>query len=373
MQNMTRIVLTGGVSGGHTYPLVAVAREIRHQVPDAQFLFLGPKGKFEVVAMREEGITARYLITGKWRRYFSFLNFVDLFRIPIGFLQSLWHLFWFMPDAVFSKGGSASVPVVVAAWLYRIPILLHDSDAKSGAANRFCARFATRVAIAYENVRADFPASKIALTGNPVRQEMMQGDVARGIEAMHLRIDLPTILVIGGSQGAQAINRHILEILPALLEQNIQVVHQTGESNLEGVVRAVTDFGINVSESLYRPVGFMDAQTLADMYQVAQVVVSRAGAGSISELAANKKASVLIPLPSAANDEQRLNAYEIQETGGAIVVEEKNLTEHVFLEVLQELLHDGEKRELLGERLAAFYHPDAEERIAQALLDMTRQ
>ncbi len=366
-----RIVLTGGVSGGHTYPLLAVAESVRAQHPGpVEFLFVGAKGKIETEAMEAAGIPQKYVAFGKWRRYFSVENFTDLFKIPFGFLQALWYLLWYMPDVVFAKGGSASVPVAAAAWLYRIPVLIHDSDAVAGLANRLLGRFATRIAIAYEGARQFFPAEKTALTGNPVRKEMLQGNVAEALDTFRLVPTKPLLLVLGGSQGARAINEHLLAVLPALVEKGYQVVHITGDKNFDEVIQATHEFGLDVEHGPYRPIPFLGAKPLADMYAAAQVVLSRAGAGTIAELAANKKAVILVPLKGSANDEQRMNAYELAEHGAVKVLEEANLTEHLVLENLEELLNNKELRDRMGQALYPFYHPDAADRIAQALQEL---
>lgn len=370
-QDTLRIVLTGGVSGGHTFPLLAVAQSLRAKYPEPiEFLFIGAKGKIEIEAMAEASIPAKYITSGKWRRYFSFKNFLDLFKLPFGFLQALWHLLWFMPDVVFSKGGSASVPVVLAAWLYRIPVLLHDSDAAAGLANRLSAHFVDRIAIAYETARAFFPAEKTALTGNPLRIELTQGNVADGLDTFSLHPNAALLLVLGGSQGAQAINEHLLAVLPALLEKGYQIVHVTGTNNFEAVVEATKSYGLDTEKGPYRPLPFVQAHDLANLYAAAQVVLSRAGAGTIAELAANKKACILVPLKSAANDEQRMNAYELAETGAVKVLEEANLTEHIVLENLEELLTNKELREKMGEALFSFYHPEAADHIAEGLIQL---
>ena len=370
-KDTVRIVLTGGVSGGHTFPLLAVAQSIRtkYQEP-VEFLFVGARGKIEAEAMTEAGIPQKYIAYGKWRRYFSLQNFTDLFKIPFGFLQALWHLLWFMPDVVFAKGGSASVPVVLAAWVYRIPILIHDSDAVAGVANRFLATFVDRIAIAYEGARAFFPARKTALTGNPVRSEIMQGDIARAIDTFSLRADAPLLLVLGGSQGAMVLNRHLLAVLPTLLEKGYQVVHLTGENNYTSVVEAVKAYGLDIAQGPYRPLAFVGAQGLADLYAASLVVLSRAGAGTIAELAALKKAAILVPLQGAANDEQRMNAYELAERGAVKVLEEANLTEHLLVENIEELVQNASLRQEMGEALYPFYHPEAAARIADALIEM---
>lgn len=366
-----RVVLTGGISGGHTFPLIAVARSLRRQFPkEVEFLFIGSRGRFESEAMAAENIPTKYILTGKWRRYFSLLNLVDFFRIPIGFIQALWHLLFFMPEAVFSKGGSASVPVVLAAWIYRIPIVIHDSDAVAGKANRFLARFATRIAIAYPSAHQYFPEQKTALTGNPLREEILSGDASRAAKRYGFSEEKLTVLVLGGSQGAAALNEATLRILPSLLEKGVQIIHQTGADHYEVVKSAVEEYGIALGTSGYIAVPFLSVDDLADVYALTSIVLSRAGASSIAELAATKKSAILIPLASAANDEQRMNAYAIAEIGGALVLEEPNLGTHMLLEKLVELIDHPEVRASMSEKIASFYHPDAADAIALGMHEL---
>ena len=374
MTEPLRIVLTGGVSGGHTFPLIAVAEKITEQTNgNVEFLFIGPKGRFGAEAMEERGIPVRLVSTGKLRRYFSFQNFIDPFLIPIGCIQSLWHLYQFLPDAVFSKGGSASVPVVLAAWLYRIPVLIHDSDAVAGMANKFMGRFATKVAIAYPTAREFFPSDKVALTGNPVRGDILDGSRERGYQELGLDPDKTTIFVIGGSLGATKLNEAVLQVLPQLLKENIQVVHQTGEEHIARIESAVKEYGITPGVSGYVPKAFLSAALLGDVYALADIVISRAGAGSIAELAAHGKTCILVPLPSAANDEQKKNAYAIAHIGGASVLEEPNLSEHILIQEIHDLLGDQPRRAQMGEAIRAFYHEDAAKMLAQGVLSMIKQ
>lgn len=366
-----RIVLTGGLSGGHTFPLIAVAREIRTLTEgEVDFLFIGSHGPFESEAMQAEGIRAKYILTAKWRRYFSWLNFLDFFKFPFACIQALWYLLWFMPDAVFSKGGAASVPIAFAAWVYRIPVLLHDSDAVAGRANRFVARFAKRIAIAYEHARQFFPPEKVMLTGNPVRAEILNGNPSSAATMFGFDVNKPIILVMGGSLGARALNRLILKILPELLENGVQVLHLVGKENTAEVVQLAKEGGVTAETTTYRPVAFLSAEQMGVAYAAATLVISRAGAGSITELAATKKASILVPLPTAANDEQRLNAYEVASSGGALVIEEANVGEHIFTAQILELLNDEARRERMSEVINRFYHPEAAHLIAQGVVSM---
>lgn len=368
MAYIPRIVLAGGVSGGHTFPLLAVAHSLRKRFPDGvDFLFIGSKGQIESQSMADENIPAQYVWTGKMRRYFSLLNFSDPFKVPIGVIQALWKLFVYMPDVVFAKGGSASVPVVIAAWIYQIPVVIHDSDAVAGRANRFLARFATRIAIAYPSAEKYFPKGKTALTGNPVREEILQGDVTRAMSTFGLGSQKPTLLILGGSQGATILNESVLRILPELLRQGIQIIHQTGKENYEAILSVVRENGIEPVTSGYVVRDFLTVTELADALAVASLVLSRAGAGSIAELAATKKAVILVPLLNAANDEQRMNAYDIAGIGGAIVLEEPNLGEHILLQKINELMGNQELRMAMGEKIHVFYHPDAADTLADGL------
>lgn len=374
MAEPIRIVLTGGVSGGHTFPLIAVAEQIALQTnSNAEFLFIGPKGRFGAEVMEERGIPVKLVATGKLRRYFSLQNLIDPFYIPWGVIQSLWHLYQFVPDAVFSKGGSASVPVVIAAWLYRIPVLIHDSDAVAGMANKFMSRFATKIAIAYPSAHAFFPVEKTALTGNPVRADILDGSRERGYQELGLDPSKKTILAIGGSLGAMKLNEAVLHVLPELLREGVQVVHQTGQEHYGLIENAVKEAGIVPGgASGYVPKAFLPTELLGDVYALADVVISRAGAGSIAELAAHGKAVILIPLPSAANDEQKKNAYSIAHIGGASVLEEANLGEHILLHEIQALLADDAKRAQMGEAIKVFYHPEAAATLAAGVLSMIK-
>ncbi len=366
-----RIVLTGGLSGGHTFPLIAVAREIRAVTQgEVEFLFIGTKGPFEETAMRAEGIRAKYILTAKWRRYFSVLNYLDILKFPLACLQALWQLLWFMPDAIFSKGGAASVPIAIAAFVYRIPILLHDSDAIAGRANRWVSRFARRIAIAYDHARQYFPPEKTMLTGNPVRAEILEGNAADLQTVFGLDPTRPLILVIGGSLGARSLNRLVVLALPELLKQGIQVLHVVGKERGEEVLGLIREKGLDPGHSDYRAVSFLDARQMGIAYAAATIVISRAGAGSITELAATKKPALLVPLPTAANDEQRINSYEVAKVGGAIVVEEANVTENLLSSAIHKLLADPEKRAAMGEAINRFYHPDAARLIAEGIVSM---
>lgn len=366
-----KIVLTGGGTGGHIFPLIAVAKKIKEKVGAAEtveFLFVGPKGKLEEQLMSQAGIPTKAVMVGKLRRYFSFHHFSDPFKVAIGILQALWHLLVYMPDAIFSKGGYASVPVVLVGWLYRIPILIHESDSVPGATNDILGKLSERVAVSYEEAEKDFPASQVVLTGNPLREDISQGDPAAARAKFSLNEEKKVIFVYGGSQGARIINDKVLNILPQLLHK-YQVVHQTGEKNYAEVEHKAGELGIKAGREGYQPVAFVGPE-LKDILAVADLVITRAGANSLSEIAANGKPAIVVPLDNSANDHQRANAYAISRRGGCIVLEENNLGENLFLSRIEEVMNDEALRQKLSENIRHFYHPDAAEKIAEGILGM---
>lgn len=366
-----RIILTGGGTGGHLTPLIAVAKKIKEKVPEVEFYFIGPKGKMEDEIMGRENIPIRNILAGKLRRYFSFQNVVDFFKIPLGIIKSLWLLLVLMPDAIFSKGGYASFPVVVAGWLYRIPILIHESDSNPGLANSMLGKFSDRVAVAYVEAEKYFPAVQVVLTGNPLSERISQGDANRARQTFGLTESKKVIYVTGGSQGAKSINDKILRILPQLMHK-YQIIHQTGEYDFENVVRVAGEIGFKAGRDGYYPIAFIK-ENIEDVFAVADLVISRSSATTISEIAANKKPAILIPLETSASDHQRMNAYSLARIGGCIVMEENNMGEHMLLEKINEIMESETLRSKLSENIGTFYHPDAADKLADGILGMIKE
>lgn len=365
-----KIVLTGGGTGGHIIPLIAVARKIREKSPDTQFLFIGPEGDLEKKLFGQESIPTKKILTGKMRRYFSLLNFLDFFKIPLGVLQALSILLKNMPDAIFSKGGYASFPVVLVGWLYRIPILIHESDSVPGLANDILGKFCNRVAVSYPETQNDFAAAQVVMTGNPLREDIAKGSAQKAKTAFNTLDSKKTIFIYGGSQGSQLINDKILNILPSLLRK-YQVIHQTGIENLKDVEVKAGELGIKSGHDGYHPIAFV-GDDLKDILALADLVISRAGANSISEFAANGKATILIPLNRSANDHQKMNAYSLARVGGCVVLEENNLGESLLLGKINEIMENEELRNKLQANIKVFYHPDAADQIADGILGMIK-
>ena len=363
-----RIVLTGGGTGGLLVPLVAVAKKIKEHHTEAEFLFIGPNGTMEKKIIGEAGIPAKGVVVGKFRRYFSWRNFIDVAKVPLGIIQALWLMLVYMPDAVFSKGGYASLPVVLVGWLYRIPVFIHESDAMPGLANTFLARFSERVAVSYSQAEKYFPPLKVVFTGSPLRENITQGDAAIARSKFSLVESKKVIFIYGGSQGARNINNRIVNILPELLRK-YQIIHQTGTANYEEVVRKAGELGIKAGREGYHPVAFI-GEELKDILAVADLAIFRAGSSSIQEAAATGKPAILIPLPTSANDHQRMNAYAVAKDGGCVVLEEENLGEDILMNNIEEIMNDEELRNKLSTNIRTFYHPEATERIAKGIIGM---
>ena len=239
---MKKILFTGGGTGGHVLPIIAITREIRriYLGDDLQFFYLGPKDNFSSMLLSQEGIKVRTVFSGKIRRYFGlgtfFQNIFDiLFKIPLGTIQALFHIFFLAPDLIFSKGGFGSIPPVVAGWPLGVPIILHESDASPGLANKFLSRFALEIFVSFPVRQTEyFSPEKVISLGNPIREEVLTGSREEAKHLFKLSYEKPVILILGGSQGAQRINDRILGVLPQLLK-NFELILQCGEKNFKQV------------------------------------------------------------------------------------------------------------------------------------------
>ncbi len=374
-----KIILTGGGTGGHVYPLVSVFRSLKQiagqKLLTIDALYLGADG-FAKEELEKEGIKVKVISAGKMRRYFSILNFFDIFKVFFGFFQSLWLVWKFMPDVIFSKGGYGSVPVVIVGWIYRIPVFIHESDSVPGLSNKIATKFAARIGVSFPKALDYFPAEKTALVGNPIRTDLLQKiNKEDGIKHFGFASDKPIVLILGGSQGSQRINDLILEVLYDSIKNNIQILHQTGEKNFREVLAEAKIIIGNLPESYqkyYQAKGFFNEDEYALALACSDLVIARAGSGTIFELSAAKKPSILIPLPEAASDHQRENAFAYQKSGASIVFEEKNILPNLFLEQIVNLLQDKEKLNDLGNRANMFSQQNPSDNIAKEIFKILK-
>lgn len=371
---MLKIVLAGGGTGGHIMPLVAVVDEIRNQYKakfnePVEFLLITSVDEQFKEVIDQIKIPYKLISAGKLRRYLTVENFIDIFKIPMGILQSLWYIFWYMPDVIFSKGGYASFPVVVAGWLFRVPIVIHESDVVPGLANKVLSFFANKVAVSFEVTKDYFPARKVIWTGNPVRSDLFLGNKERAIETFGLSGKLPVLLVIGGSQGAKTINDYVLEVLPQLAKHS-EIIHICGINNYNEIKAAVNE--INFPEvNNYHLYPFL-TDNMKDAYAAADLIISRGGANIISEIIALGKASVLIPISCSAGDHQTKNAFYFSRRGGAIMVQECNLQVHMLTRKIITILDTPIERRKLERNAKMLAIPHAAELLAEEILKLVK-
>lgn len=374
-----KIVFTGGDTGGHFYPIIAIAEAIRdlvrkQYIVSPQLYYIATK-PFDPQALFENEITFLKSPAGKIRRYPSIRNFTDMILTAIGFLWSFVQLIRLYPDVVISKGGYASVPTVLAAALLRIPIIVHESDAKPGRANLLGARFATKVAISFDTAASYFPQkvrTKIARTGTPVRKAFFLPAPKDAVALLGIDLKVPTILVLGGSLGSSRINETILAALPDLVNI-VNIIHQTGKQGFQGT-KEVAELALENSHNAkrYHPFAYLSTNSLREAAEISFLIVSRAGSGSIAEISVWKRPAILIPIPEEISHDQKTNAYTFAKTGAAIVLEENNLKPHVLISSIKSFVDDAEKTKHMAEASATFTEPDAANLVAQEALDIAR-
>ncbi len=370
-----KILLTGGGTGGHFYPIIAIAQELnviakenRLLAPTLYFMSTDP---YNEGLLFENSITFQKVTSGKIRRKSSpinfLLNFFDIWRIGVGTFSAVIRMFMLYPDAVFGKGGYTSFPALFAARVLRIPVIIHESDSKPGKVNTWAGKFATKIAISYPEAASYFPREKTAYTGNPIRKEI-QGIITSGAhEILKLDPEIQTILILGGSQGARFINEAIMNTLPALVEK-YQIIHQTGKKNL-AVVQETKNVVLNGNKfaSRYRPYDYLDNLKLRAAAGAADLIISRAGS-TIFEIACWGKPSIIIPIPEETSHDQRSNAYAYARSGASEVIEEKNLTENILISEINRILGDKQEMENMKKSAEAFSRVDSARLIAQEII-----
>lgn len=322
---MKRIVLTGGGTAGHVTPNIALLPSL--QEAGYEITYVGSYEGIEKKLIEDFNIPYVGISTGKLRRYFDPQNFTDPFRVLKGFSEAKKFLKEYKPDVVFSKGGFVSVPVVRAAAALKIPCIIHESDMTPGLANKLCFPVATKICCNFPETFGTLPEKKAVLTGTPIRKELSEGSKLAGLDMCGFTANKPVIMVIGGSLGAANVNKVVRDALPQLLE-DFQVVHLCGKDKLDNLL--LTTEG-------YKQFEYIKAE-LKDIFAMADVVISRAGANAICELLALRKPNILIPLPAASSrGDQLLNADSFEKQGFSIVLHEDDLTTKLLVDKVQEL------------------------------------
>jgi UDP-N-acetylglucosamine--N-acetylmuramyl-(pentapeptide) pyrophosphoryl-undecaprenol N-acetylglucosamine transferase len=368
-----KILLTGGGSGGHFYPLIAVAESIneiakKENLVSAKIFFMSDS-PYDAESLIENDITFIPIPAGKIRRYSSISNFFDIFKTFWGIIVALKKVFGLYPDIIFSKGAYASFPVLVAARLLRIPVIIHESDSVPGKTNLWAGKFAVKIAVSYPDTVKYFPESKVAFTGNPLRKAVLNIDKNGAHEYLDLEKDIPTILIIGGSLGAKLINERILNSLPKLIEK-YQILHQTGKNNVQEVSEvSKIILGNNPNKNRYRIFDYLNNLTLTMAAGASNLIISRAGS-TIFEIATWGIPSIVIPITESNGNHQRMNAYAYARSGAASVIEESNLTTNVLLGEIDRIIQDKNLREKMSIAAKNFAQPEAADKIAREIISI---
>lgn len=368
-----KILFTGGGTAGHFYPLIAVAEALRDIVKeekliDPQLYYAGPVA-FDQDALFLNDIQFVHTSAGKVRRYFSLMNVVDFFKTAWGVTVSIFRIFFLYPDVIFSKGGYASFPTLLAAKLFRIPVVIHESDTVPGRVSLWSGKFATKVAVSYAHAAQYFPKEKVAVTGNPIRRSIANKTKEGAHQFLGLEEKVPVILVMGGSQGAQAINDVILRALPQLVSK-YQIIHQTGEANLTEVQQlAAVILGDSEYKQRYHVFPYLNEQALRMAAGAADLVISRAGS-TLFEIAAWGLPSIVVPIARDITEHQSTNAIAYAKTGAAISIENNNLSPTLLVSEINRILGNPDLYARMKLAAEAAGSTDAAKIIARELLQI---
>ena len=354
---MKKIVLTGGGTLGHVTPHLALIPHL--QESGYEIHYIGTEKGMERDKMASvPGVTYHAVKSGKLRRYFSWQNFTDPFRVIAGAFQASHVIGKIKPDVVFSKGGFVAVPVVFGAWVHHVPVLCHESDLTPGLANKLCKPFAKKIATTFPECATALGA-KAEMTGTPLRPELFRGDRAKGLALLHFDGSKPVLLMMGGSSGAQAVNKALREALPQLTRQ-FDVAHICGKGNLDASLEGAAG---------YTQVEFLDAD-LPDVLAAADLVLSRAGSNALCEFQALDKPLLLVPYPKGASrGDQILNAQSYEKRGLCRVLLQENMTADTLAEALKKTWAD---RAVLAANVKAAPPADGTKRVLEMIEEVQR-
>lgn len=363
-----RIIISGGGTGGHIYPAIAVANELKTIAPATELLFVGAEGKMEMEKVPRAGYPIVGLPVVGIKRELTLENLAFPFKLGRSLLRARQIVRDFRPDAAVGFGGYASGPVLLAASLKGIPTLIQEQNSYAGITNKALARWASRICVAYPGMDAFFPSDKIRLTGNPVRTDIRPAPEkkAESRSFFGLQPDRNTLLVIGGSQGARTLNESMEKDLHLLTGAGHQVIWQTGPPFSERAQKAVAQHGNGLAEA------FDFIYEMNKAYAAADVVVSRAGALSVSELCLVEKPAILVPFPAAAEDHQTKNAMSLVERQAALLVNDRDARTDLVPMALG-LLQDTNQQQILSQHIREMGRPDAAREIAEEVLKLKNE
>lgn len=346
-----KIIVTGGGTGGHAIPVMAIIEELKKH--NTEILYIGSGSEIEKQLAKQYQIGYKQILSGKWRRYFDWQNFIDIFKIIIGIIQSFFIVLFFNPEVVFSKGGYVGLPTVWSSWILGKKIYIHETDSILGLANRLALKKCRKIFVGFPaKYYHNLPIEKIVYTGNPIRSDFIKLKKEKLFNN-----DKQTVLVTGGSQGARFINQTIAKIVPELVKK-YNVIHVCGKLDYAWLSKNKWND--------YKLYSFTDK--MPSFIQNSDLIISRAG-GTIFEIAYCKKPAILIPLPSAANNHQESNARILEKENAAVVLREKNLSSESLFAIIENILDDKQMQKSLIDKICQFDAPDATDNIVKNILD----
>ena len=322
-----KIIIVGGGTGGHLFPGIAIAREFQKRNPKIKILFVGTRRGIEYKVLPKENFELKTILSSGLKGKISWRTLIALVEIPIAFLQSLWVLINFRPKLVLGVGGYVTGPFVLMAWLLRIPTAIQEQNSMPGMTNRILGRIVDKIFVTFEKSKKHFPEKKIEVTGNPIREEYYEAKVRRKESQFN-------VLIFGGSKGASSINLAMVEALDFLSEDknSLHFIHQTGEEQFETVKKSYRSKNVSADVSKF-------IFNMADDYRRSNLVICRAGASTLAEIAACGRAAILVPYPFAANNHQQLNAEYLVEQGAALMVKDCDLSGKKIAELIKKMMH----------------------------------
>ncbi|MFC7392462.1 undecaprenyldiphospho-muramoylpentapeptide beta-N-acetylglucosaminyltransferase [Scopulibacillus cellulosilyticus] len=360
-----RVMLSGGGTGGHIYPAIAVINEIKRHVPDSEFLYVGAKNGLEQDIVKRENIPFESLHITGFKRKLSFENVKTINRFLRGVSKSKKFIKRFKPDVIIGTGGYVCGPVVYAGAKLGIPTIIHEQNSIPGLTNKFLSRYVDRVAVSFEAAEAFFPKQKVVLTGNPRASEVLNGDASKGKKESGLSLDKKTVIIFGGSRGARPINDAVIGMLKDLANIDYQVLYITGDVHYNTVMEKIKQAG-NPQNVIIKPF----IHNMPDLLAGADLVVSRAGATTIAELTALGIPSILIPSPYVTNNHQEKNAEALAKNGASIIIKENDLNGHKLLKEIDSILGDEKTWKKMHEASVSQGIPDAAARVRTLMANL---
>lgn len=376
-----KFVITGGGTGGHLTPALAVIDAIKREHPSADILFVGSTTGIEAEIVPNRGIAYKSIATGKLRRsskgligMLTMANLRDMFAVPKGLFDAYRILRAYKPDALLSTGGYVAVPASIAAWLLRIPVIIHEQTTTIGLANRLCCAIAHTVALSSELARTDLPKraqTGAVITGNPIRQETLTGSCERASGRFGFPSDMPVLLITGGAQGARVINQAVGDVIEELTRSHF-VIHQCGKQGIEALT-SLRDTKPDATKQRWFLSAFLDADAMADAWAAAQVVIARAGAGTVNEGLILGKPMIFVPLEPSSRDEQLRNAERSVALGAAVIVRQASCNGQSLRDALHAIIDKPGRTAQMEAAARGNAILDADDRIASLLLAAIRQ